>query len=120
MALGKFNFFRFLSSSKALPIDFSAEDVIVNEVSFLHSVNTPFIFNTDKFWKYANKFSDGSMSKRLSPKTLLEYEFDLPDDNELEALADLLWSLVDTKNAYEELLIKTDDLVKSQFLQGYR
>ena len=77
----------------------------------------PFILNTSEFWDYANQHSDGTMSKRLSPKVLKAYEFDLPDDNELEELADLLWSLVDTKNAYEELLIKTDDLVKSQFIE---
>ena len=79
----------------------------------------PFILNTSEFWDYANQHSDGTMSKRLSPKVLKAYEFDLPDDNELEELADLLWSLVDTKNAYEELLIKTDELVKSQFIEMF-
>lgn len=79
----------------------------------------PFILNTSEFWDYANQHADGTMSKRLSPKVLKAYEFDLPDDNELERLADLLWSLVDTKNAYEELLIKTDDLVISQFIEMF-
>ena len=79
----------------------------------------PFILNTSEFWEYADQYSDGTMSKRLSPKTLKAYEFDLPDDEELPALADLLWSMVDTKTAYEELLIKTDELVKSQFIEMF-
>lgn len=42
----------------------------------------PFVLNTQEFWDYADKYSDGTMSKRLSPKVLLQYEFDLPDENE--------------------------------------
>lgn len=78
----------------------------------------PFILNTTEFWDYADKHSDGTMSKRLSPKVLKSYEFDLPEDN-LDELADLLWSMVDTKKAYEDLLEKTDDLVKSQFIEMF-
>lgn len=78
----------------------------------------PFILNTEEFWDYAEKHSDGTMSKRLSPKVLKNYEFDLPEDS-LDELADLLWSMVDTKNAYKELLKKTDDLVKSQFIEMF-
>lgn len=78
----------------------------------------PFILNTEEFWDYAEKHSDGTMSKRLSPKVLKNYEFDLPEDS-LDELADLLWSMVDTKKAYKELLKKTDDLVKSQFIEMF-
>lgn len=78
----------------------------------------PFILNTEEFWDYADKHSDGTMSKRLSPKVLKSYEFDLPEDS-LDELAELLWSMVDTKKAYEELLRKTDDLVKSQFIEMF-
>ena len=35
----------------------------------------PFVLNTDVFWDYADQYSDGTMSKRLSPKTLMKYEF---------------------------------------------
>lgn len=79
----------------------------------------PFILNTSEFWEYADQYSDGTMSKRLSPKMLKSYEFALPDDEELPRLADLLWAAVDTKTAYEELLIKTDELVKSQFIEMF-
>ncbi|MEH7312276.1 restriction endonuclease subunit S [Priestia megaterium] len=79
----------------------------------------PFVLNTDNFWEYAEKFSDGTMSKRLSPKVLLEYEFNLPDITEQEKLAELLWTANDTKEAYKNLLSLTDDLVKAQFVDMF-
>ena len=78
----------------------------------------PFILNTDDFWDYADQYSDGTMSKRLSPKVLKQYEFDLPDDN-LEQLADILWAMVDVKKSYQCLLKQTDELVKSQFIEMF-
>ena len=38
----------------------------------------PFILNTDDFWDYAEQNADGTMSKRLSPDDLLDYEFEEP------------------------------------------
>ena len=49
----------------------------------------PFVLNTEEFWNYAEKYSDGTMSKRLSPKTLLQYEFEVPSDIREKNL--LLW-----------------------------
>ena len=78
----------------------------------------PFVLNTDDFWDYADQYSDGTMSKRLSPKLLLAYEFDLPD-NDLEDFADFLWAANETRNSYRELLRQTDELVKSQFIEMF-
>lgn len=79
----------------------------------------PFILNTDDFWEYADKHSDGTMSKRLSPKVLKEYEFDLPDDDKLDSFSNLLWSIYNTKESYEELLNRTDELVKARFVEMF-
>ena len=76
----------------------------------------PFVLNSDDFWNYANRHADGSMSKRLSPKLLMEYEFSIPDDN-LHQAAEILWAMERVKNAYRELIARTDDLVKSQFCE---
>lgn len=76
----------------------------------------PFVLNTDEFWNYANQHADGSMSKRLSPKLLMEYEFSLPENN-IEKASDILWAMERVKNAYRELIARTDDLVKSQFIE---
>ena len=77
----------------------------------------PFVLNTDAFWDFADQYSDGTMSKRLSPKTLMTYEFDLPEEDELEKFADVLWAANDTRESYQELLRQTDELVKSQFIE---
>ena len=79
----------------------------------------PFVLNTDFFWDFADQYSDGTMSKRLSPKTLMTYEFDLPDEDELEKFADLLWAANDTRESYQALLRQTDELVKSQFIEMF-
>ena len=78
----------------------------------------PFVLNSDDFWNYANRHADGSMSKRLSPKLLMEYEFSIPDDN-LHQAAEILWAMERVKNAYRELIARTDDLVKSQFIEMF-
>ena len=77
----------------------------------------PFVLNTDSFWDFADQYSDGTMSKRLSPKTLMTFEFDLPDGNELSKLADILWAANDTRESYQALLKQADELVKSQFIE---
>ena len=79
----------------------------------------PFILNTDDFWDFADQYADGTMSTRLAPATLMEYEFDLPPEPEQEKLADKLWAKEKKKTAYQELLLKTDELVKSQFSEMF-
>lgn len=79
----------------------------------------PFIFNTSDFWDYADQNSDGTMSKRLSPKILLEYEVNLPEPEELEKLADLLWAAEETRQAYKKLIKQTDDLVQAKFTEMF-
>jgi type I restriction enzyme, S subunit len=97
----------------------SGDSIVLRAKYELMKKLLPFILNTDNFWEYAEKFSDGTMSKRLSPKILLEYEFNLPDIKEQEKLAELLWAANDTKEAYKKLLSLTDDLVKSQFIEMF-
>lgn len=80
----------------------------------------PFVLNTDDFWNFADTYSDGTMSKRLSPKILKEYEFELPEGEKLKWLADALWTAYETKEKYVELLKKTDELVKSQFIEMFK
>ena len=77
----------------------------------------PFVLNTEEFWNYAEKYSDGTMSKRLSPKTLLQYEFDIPDD--IEKKNELLWQAFETKESYRAMIKATDEMVKSQFIEMF-
>jgi len=78
----------------------------------------PFVLNTEEFWNYAEKYSDGTMSKRLSPKTLLQYEFEIPDD--VDNKKDLLWSAFETKESYRTMIKAIDEMVKSQFIEMFR
>ena len=43
-------------------------------------------------------------------------EFDLPPISEQERLSELLWAMERTKAAYKDLIARTDELVKSQFI----
>ena len=79
----------------------------------------PFILNTNIFWDYANTNSDGTMSKRLSPQMLLDYEFDLPPLEEQKVLADKLWAAYRLKESYKKLLAATEEMVKSQFIEMF-
>ncbi|MGG0716281.1 restriction endonuclease subunit S [Robertmurraya massiliosenegalensis] len=95
----------------------SGDSIVLRAKDELIMKLLPFVLNTDNFWEYAEKFADGTMSKRLSPKILLEYEFVLPEIKEQEKLVKLLWTAEDTKEAYKNLLNLTDDLVKAQFFE---
>lgn len=77
----------------------------------------PFVLNTEEFWNYAEKYSDGTMSKRLSPKTLLQYEFEIPEN--ISEKNDLLWAAFEAKESYRKMIAATDEMVKSQFISQF-
>lgn len=79
----------------------------------------PFVLNTDDFWDYADQHSDGSMSKRLSPKMLLNYSFSIRDDLDLDLVSEMLWTAEDTLQAYNKLLVETDNMVKARFVEMF-
>lgn len=97
----------------------SGDSIVLHVENKLLRKIIPFVLNTDDFWEYAEKFSDGTMSKRLSPKVLLEYEFMLPEIDKLEKLTELLWAANNTKEAYKKLLNLTDELIKAQFIEMF-
>ena len=105
---------------RAATVDFdgltSGDSIVLRAKNPIIGRILPFVLNTDAFWDFADQYSDGTMSKRLSPKTLMTYEFDLPNEDELESFADLLWAANDARESYQELLRQTDELVKSQFI----
>lgn len=75
----------------------------------------PFIIQNDDFFDFAVEKSAGSLSPRAKWSHLKEYEFNLPEMDKQKELAKLLWKFIDTKEAYEELVRQTDEMVKSQF-----
>ena len=80
----------------------------------------PFVIQNDDFFDFAVGKSAGSLSPRVKWSRLKEYEFNLPSLPQQKELAKLLWSFVDAKEAYEDLIRQTDELVKSQFIEMFK
>ena len=79
----------------------------------------PFIIQTPVFFDYANRGSAGSLSPRVKWEHLVDYEFELPSLEEQKVLADKLWAAYRLKEAYKKLLVATDEMVKSQFIEMF-
>lgn len=76
----------------------------------------PFIIQNDFLFEFAVGKSAGSLSPRVKWEHLRNFEISLPDTNKQRELADILWSINETKQAYLKLIKQTDELVKSQFI----
>lgn len=79
----------------------------------------PFIFQSDDFWRFAEENKKGSTNFFLNWSDFEKYEFNLPPIETQRKLVEILWSFEDTKTAYKKLLEKTDELVKSQFIEMF-
>lgn len=77
----------------------------------------PLFIASDYFFDTAIRISVGSLSPTVNWKDLRIAEFELPDFDTQRKLAKLLWSMVEAKEAYQELLRQTDELVKAQFVE---
>ena len=79
----------------------------------------PFIMQSDHFWSYMEAHKSGSVNFFINWSTLAKYEFELPDIGKQESLSEMLWAINNTKLAYRNLIAKTDDLVKAQFIEMF-
>lgn len=79
----------------------------------------PFIIQNDALFDFAVGKSAGSLSPRVKWEHLRNYSFELPDMEEQRRLAKVLWAMDSTKKAYQKLIRKTDELVKSQFIAQF-
>ena len=79
----------------------------------------PFIIQNDFLFEFAVGKSAGSLSPRVKWTHLKEFAIELPSMPAQSKLAETLWSINETKNAYEDLINKTDELVKSQFIEMF-
>lgn len=77
----------------------------------------PLFISSDYFLDAAIKISVGSLSPTINWRDLKELEFELPDMDSQRKLAEVLWSINDTMEAYKKLISATDELVKSQFME---
>lgn len=79
----------------------------------------PFIIQNDFLFDFAVGKSAGSLSPRVKWTHLKEFTIKLPSMPEQSKLAETLWSINETKNAYKDLINKIDELVKSQFIEMF-
>ena len=79
----------------------------------------PLFISSDYFLDAAIKISVGSLSPTINWRDLKELEFELPDLDTQRKLAEVLWSINDTMEAYKKLISATDELVKSQFIDMF-
>ena len=79
----------------------------------------PFFIASDYFMNAAIRISVGSLSPTVNWKTLKELEFDIPTLEQQRVSAKILKAANELKESYQALLLKTDDLVKSQFIEMF-
>lgn len=79
----------------------------------------PFFISSDYFLDAAIKISVGSLSPTINWRDLKELEFELPEMGKQRDLAKVLWAMDAAKISYQKLLLKTDELVKSQFIEMF-
>jgi type I restriction enzyme, S subunit len=79
----------------------------------------PFLMYSEKFTQYSINNSKGSTNPYILFSDLAKYEFDLPPITRQRKLADLLWALNTTREAYKKLLNFTDEIVKSRFVEMF-
>ena len=79
----------------------------------------PLFISSDYFLDAAINISVGSLSPTINWRDLKDLEFELPDLDTQRKLAEVLWAINDTMEAYKKLISATDELVKSQFIEWF-
>jgi len=79
----------------------------------------PFFLSSDYFLDEAIRISVGSLSPTVNWKDLKNLEFEIPDFTEQNKLAKLLSAANSLKEAYENMLVATDEMVRSQFVEMF-
>ena len=108
---------------KASMVDF---DGICSDVSYICRTKDesvllqsflPFLMQTNDFWRFAEENKKGGLPFFLNWSDFERYEFELPSIEKQQELSQLLWAMQRTKQAYQNLLAKSNELVKSQFIE---
>ncbi len=77
------------------------------------------VIQNERLWKFFEENKSGSVNYLMNWKELKKYEFELPSLKEQQRISDLLWAMNDTLESYKDLLAKTDEMVKSQFVEMF-
>lgn len=77
----------------------------------------PFFIASDYFMDVAIRISVGSLSPTVNWRDLKDVEFEIPSLDVQKRYAELLWSVIESKRAYKELIAQTEELVKAQYIE---
>ncbi|MDE6887237.1 MAG: restriction endonuclease subunit S [Eubacterium sp.] len=112
----------YLRRASVAPHDgiFSAHGMIFRpKIEVIDPDYFPFFIASDYFMNAAIRISVGSLSPTVNWKTLKELAFDIPTLERQRESAKILKAANELKESYQALLLKTDDLVKSQFIEMF-
>lgn len=79
----------------------------------------PLLFQCDAFWEFAEKNKKGSTNFFLNWSDFEKFEFDLPAIENQKKIVDVLWSIDNTIDTYNNVIKASDELVKSQFIEMF-
>ena len=79
----------------------------------------PLFISSDYFLNEAIRISVGSLSPTVNWKDLKDLTFNIPTIEEQRRITPLVWAAIKAKNTYKTLIQRTDDLVKSQFIEMF-
>ena len=77
----------------------------------------PLFIASDYFLDAAIKISVGSLSPTINWSDLKQLEFSLPPLDEQKKLAQVLWSAIELKEAYQVMLARCDEMASSRFVE---
>ena len=79
----------------------------------------PLFIASDYFLDAAIKISVGSLSPTINWSDLKQLEFSLPPLDEQKKLAQVLWSAIELKEAYQVMLARCDEMASSRFIEMF-
>lgn len=74
---------------------------------------------SDYFFDEAIRISVGSLSPTINWKDLKELTFDIPDMEKQKKIAKVLWSILNTIDAYDSAVSQTQLLVKAKYIKMF-
>ena len=87
--------------------------------NILLSSYLPLVIQNERFWNFFETNKSGSINFLMNWKEMKEYEFDLPAVDEQREMAEIAWSMENTRRAYLRLLKYSELLVKSRFTEMF-
>jgi type I restriction enzyme S subunit len=80
----------------------------------------PIILQSNHFWDWFESHKTGGITFLLNWGMLKGYEFDLPNSDVQDSIMEKVWAAYKLKQSYQKLIIATDEMVKSRFIEEFQ